>query len=58
VGPSHTIPKSANNQRSQTISVVVVANARSSASVLEHDTAACFLDFHVRGEESKKYNNQ
>ena len=47
VATSQEIPKSANNQRSHTISVVVVARARISASVLERDTTACFLEFHA-----------
>jgi len=46
--------KSANNHRSHTISEVVVANARSSASVLDQDTTACFLDFHARGDEPRR----
>jgi len=54
VGASQEIPKSANNHRSHTISEVVVASARSSASVLERDTAACFLDFHASGEEPRR----
>jgi len=53
VGASGEMPKSANNQRSHTISEVVVASARSSASVLDRDTAAYFLDFHTRGEEPR-----
>jgi len=54
VGPSQEIPKSANNHRNHIISEVVVARARSSASVLDRDTAACFLDFHAIGEEPRK----
>jgi hypothetical protein len=54
VATSQEIPKSANNQRSHTISAVVVANARSSASVLERDTAAYFLDFQAIGEEPRR----
>jgi hypothetical protein len=54
VATSQETPKSANNHRSQTISAVVVARARSSASVLERDTAACFLDFHAIGEEPRR----
>ena len=54
VGASHGIPKSANKHRSHTISEVVVANARSSASVLDRDTTACFLDFHARGDEPRR----
>ena len=54
VATSQKIPKTANNHRSHTISKVVVASARSSASVLEQDTAACFLDFHAIGEEPRR----
>ena len=54
VATSQEMPKSANNHRSHTISAVVVASARSSASVLERDTAACFLDFHAIGEEPRR----
>ena len=54
VATSQEMPKSANNHRSHTISAVVVARARSSASVLERDTAACFLDFHAIGEEPRR----
>jgi hypothetical protein len=48
---SQEIPKSASNHRNHTTSTVVVANAQSSASVLDRETTACFLDFHARGEE-------
>jgi hypothetical protein len=54
VGASQEIPKSSNNHQSQTIYAVVVANARSSAFVLDRDTAAYFLDFHARGEEPRR----
>jgi hypothetical protein len=54
VTTSQEMPKSANNHRSHTISAVVVARARSSASVLERDTTACFLDFHAIGEEPRR----
>jgi hypothetical protein len=48
---SQEIPKSASNHRNHTTSAVVVVNAQSSASVLDRETTACFLDFHARGEE-------
>jgi len=54
VGVSQEIPKSASNHRSHTISEVVVASARSSASVLDRDTADYFLDFQTRGEEPRR----
>ena len=54
VATSQEIPKSANNHRSHTISEVVVASARSSASILEQDIATCFLDFHAIGEEPRR----
>ena len=54
VGASQGIPKSANNHRNHTIYEVVVANARSSASVLDRDTSACFLDFHARGDDPRR----
>ena len=55
VATSQETPKLANNNRSQTISVVVVvARARSSASILERDTTACFLDFYAIGEEPRR----
>jgi hypothetical protein len=54
VAASQEIPKSANNHRSHTISAVAVASARSSASVLEQDTAARFLDFHAIGEDPRR----
>jgi hypothetical protein len=53
VAASQEIPKSANNHQSHMISKVVVASARSSASVLERDTTACFLDFHAIGEDPR-----
>lgn len=42
------------SQRIQMISAVVVARARSSASVLEQDMAACFLDLQAIGEDSRR----
>jgi hypothetical protein len=54
VGASQETPKSANSHRSHIISEVVVASARSSASVLDRETADCFLDFHARGEDPRK----
>ena len=54
VGASQEIPKSANNHHSHTISKVAVANAQSSASALDRDTIACFLDFHARGDEPRR----
>ena len=53
VGASQEIPKSDNKHRRHTISKVV-ANAQSSASALDRDTIACFLDFHARGDEPRK----
>lgn len=53
VGASQEIPKSTNNNQSHTISEVVVANAQSSASVLNRETTACFLDLHAIGDESR-----
>ena len=54
VGVSQETPKSASSHRSQTISAVVIARAWSSASVLERETAVCFLDFHASGEEPRR----
>ena len=54
VGASQETPKSANNHRIYMILEVVVAIARSSASVLDRETADCFLDFHARGEDTRK----
>ena len=45
-GAPQEILKSASNHRSHIISAMVVASARSFASVLERDTVASFLDFH------------
>ena len=54
MGASQEIPKLANNYRGHTISIVVVVSARSSASVLERDTIACFSDFHATEEEPRR----
>jgi hypothetical protein len=51
VGSEHRIPKSANNQRSQIISVVV-ARALSSIFALDRETVVCLLDFHAIGENA------
>jgi hypothetical protein len=54
VGESQETPRSAKSQRIQIISAVVVARARSSASVLDLDTAACFLDFQATGDDPRR----
>jgi hypothetical protein len=54
VGTSQETPISAKSHRNHIISVVVVARARSSASVLDRDIAACFLDFHAIEEDPRR----
>jgi hypothetical protein len=54
VGAPQEMPKPANSHLSHIISEVVIASARSSASVLDRETANCFLDFHARGEDPRK----
>jgi hypothetical protein len=54
VGVSQETLRSANNHLSHIISAIVVARAQSSASALDRDTAACFLDFHAMEEEPRK----
>jgi hypothetical protein len=54
VGTSQETPRYANSHRNHIIFAVVVARAQSSASVLDQDIAACFLDFHAIGEDPRR----
>jgi hypothetical protein len=51
---SQVTPRWAKSQHNQIISAVVVARARSSASGLERDMAACFLDFQAMGDDPRR----